>query len=87
VIGDGSSLIAATRVADGRSVCPTAGVADPRSGTLMLTAQLLETRVNDPKIVCRARARALAPQFFDASADHCKIVCRAGLGHSFPRLF
>ena len=61
MIDDGSSLIAAARVADGRSVRPTAGAADPRSGVLALTAQLLETRVDDRKIVGSARPSALAP--------------------------
>jgi hypothetical protein len=84
MIGDGSDLFADRPVADGRCArLRVAGMADPRSGTLTFTAQLLEARADDRKIVGRSWARALTPQLFDASSDHRKIVSRARLGHSF----
>jgi hypothetical protein len=84
MIGDGSDLFAHRPVADGRCVrLRVAGGADPRSGALAFTAQLLEARADDRKIVGSSRASALTPQLFDASTDHRKIVSRARLGHSF----
>jgi hypothetical protein len=84
MIGDRSGLFADPPVADGGYVrLRVAGVADPRSGALAFTAQLLEARADDRKIVGRSRASTLTPQFFDASSDHRKIVSRARLGHSF----
>jgi len=44
----------------------------------MLTAQFLETRVNDRKIVGRPRTSAVTAQLFDAGADHRKIIGRTG---------
>jgi len=84
MIGERSELFADPPVADSRCVrLRVAGLPDPRSGALALTAQLLEARADDRKIVGSPRASALTPQLFDTSSDHRKIVSRARLGHSF----
>jgi hypothetical protein len=61
-------------------------MAAARLEALTLTAQFLETRVDDRKIVGCPRARALTPQLFDASADCGKIIGRTWSSHISLRL-
>jgi hypothetical protein len=79
MVGDGPRLFAGRSVAGSGCLWPrrcAAGVAGACLDAITLTAQFLETRVNDRKIIGRSRSSALTPQFFDASADHRKIISR-----------
>jgi hypothetical protein len=49
----------------------------------MLTAQLLETRMDRHKIIGSSGTSPPATKFLDASADHRKIVSGTGSGHIF----